>query len=264
MTSKTLKPPKDKHKWIKDEDKPKEKHECPICQGRQYLPMGNNNEYRRPCVCTLRRIYEASLGREIYNARPLEESPYTNKVRNSLFIKANRRDILPHIRHALICQGTKFFHRITNDSALMDAWLAKDKESSKEEGSTSVTYTSLRDLVEDPKLLILFLGVMSYSNRALPGVLLEALRIREFAGKPTWVIASHQKPFVQGHLAYSPEGEEYLVENFELCTITPSKPGKSLYEGVVSMDNEDQDTGQGDPEAKKSRHLKHATRDLFK
>lgn len=225
---------------------------CNICQGSGYLAMGETNEYKRPCVCTLRYLYRRALGDEIYNAAPLDDSPFAAKVDTSLFIKANRRDFLPHLRHALISQGTQFFHRVTNDSQMLSAWLSKDKETSKEEGSTKVTFTSLIDLVEDPQLLVVFLGVVSYKNRALPGVLLEGLRIRRFAGKPTWVVTSHKSPFVDGHFAWSPEGEEYLLENFEQHTIKPTRVDKSLYEGVTVVQGDEADLTENEKQARKS------------
>jgi hypothetical protein len=212
---------------------PQDVQDCKICEGAGYLKLGGNRDYKRPCVCTLRFLYRKSLGAEIYNARKLTSTPFTDLIDKNVFIRANRRDFLPHLRHALIEQGTQFFHRVTNDSMLLDAWLSKDKQSSKEDGSTTVTYTSLRDLVDDPQLVVLFLGVVSYPNRALPGVLLEALRIRYFEGKPTWVVASHSNFFIKGHLCWSQEGDDFLVENFLTRKIKPSAPTKSLYEGIM-------------------------------
>jgi len=237
--------------------------DCTICDGAGYLAMGESNEYKRPCVCTLRYLYKRALGDEVYNAEPLDDSPFAALTDSSLFIKANRRDFLPHLRHALISRGTQFFHRVTNDSQMLSAWLSKDKETSKEEGSTKVTFTSLIDLVEDPQLLIVFLGVVSYKNRALPGVLLEGLRIRRFAGKPTWVVTSHKRPFVDGHFAWSPESEEYLLENFQQHTIKASRNDKTLYEGVTVVQGDEADLDEKEAAKRKTMRAKRAANSIL-
>jgi hypothetical protein len=249
MTTKTPPSLLDIHKPIKGVPK----NPCKICTGSGYLTLGTA-DYRRPCVCTLRFIYRKALGEEIYNARKLKESPYSERVNTDLFITANRRDILPHIRHAMITQGTQFFFRVTNDSEMIDAWLSKDKESSKEEGTTEVTFTSLRDLVEDPQLLIIMLGVMSYQNKALPGVFLEALRIRQFRGKPTWVITPRTRPLVSGNLAWSPEVEEYLIENFKAIEIKSTQQTESLYRGIMpTVEDENQESQKERQDARNQR-----------
>lgn len=234
---------------------------CSICGGEGYITLsneeGHNRDYKRPCVCTLRYLYRKSLGSEIYNAAKLKGSPLEDKVDKNMFITANRPNVLPHLRHVLISQGTNFFHRVTNDSQFLDAWLNKDKEASKEAGSTSVVYTSLRDLVEDPELLIVFLGVVSYPNRALPGVLLEGVRIRMFEGKPTWLISSHKRPFREGHYCWSPESEEYFLENFDTFEIAPSKVEGSLYKSHIRSKPR-----TSDESAEKS--LEEMTRDALK
>jgi len=238
MTTKTTKgdKPSKERKSVQDFATPTaSENDCKVCSGTGYISMGTTKDFKRPCVCTLRYLYRHSLGDEIYNAKPLKSSPFEDRTDQSLFIKANRRDFLPHLRHALICQGTNFFHRVTNDSQMLDAWLSKDKETSKDSGSTQVTFTSLRDLVEDPSLVVVFLGVTSYSNRALPGVLLESLRIRRFAGAPTWVVTAHNKPYVEGHFAWSPEASDYLTENFETLSIEATQPARSLYKGVAPI-----------------------------
>jgi len=138
------------------------------------------------------------------------------------------------LRYALIDQGLNFFSRITNDSQMLDAWLSKERSRSQEEGTAEkADFTSLRDLVEDPQLLIIFLGVVSYPNRALPGILLEAMRVRAYEGKPTWVVNPHALPFCKGHLCWSDEVEEYIIENFDQHKIKPSVQTKHLNNGLV-------------------------------
>ena len=228
---------------------------CPFCEGTGFLPVPNDPESRAKCKCTLERLYRAKLGQEIFEAKNLKEkTEYTDLMDNNLFVVSTRRDFMPHLRYALIDKGLNYFARVTNDSQMLDAWLSKEKSRSRDGGTTEVDYfTSLRDLTQDPQLLIIFLCVVSYPNRALPGVLLEALRIRDFEGKPTWVINPHAHPFTEGHLCWSTEVEGYISENFKTRKIAPSIKTKSLYEGVVRRKTEVLDPKTG--EKKKSEKM---------
>lgn len=237
---------------------------CTICGGEGYRSLDKNNrDYKTPCACTLRYLYYKSLGSAMYHATKIDDSVLENHLGKDVFIKGNRRDVLPHLRITLIKQGTGFFHRVTNDSELIDAWLSKDKESSKNAGSTGITYTSLRDLVEDPTLLIIFLGVLSYSNRALPGVLLEALRIREHAGKPTWIIATHKTPFKPGHFAYSPETEEFFNTSCEVVDFPATQATRHIYAGTQEASSYAE--GQTPEETKLAKRIRmqNATRGIL-
>lgn len=215
------------------------KDNCPICDGKGYLPVPGKVDTRMRCKCTLQVLYHNKLGSEVFNAKALDSSEYANLVSKNLFITSTRRDFLPHLRFALIEQGLGYFSRITNDSQMLDAWLSKGREHSQEAGTAGAKdFTSLRDLVEDPQLVVIFLGIVAYSNRALPGVLLEALRTRSFEGKPTWVVNPHAHPFNQGHYCYSPEVEEYLASNFTQKKIAPSVKTTSLHEGIMMKETE--------------------------
>lgn len=231
----------------------KEQRTCTICGGAGYLPVPEDPDSRVRCRCTLRSLYRSKLGKEIFDAPDIADSPYKTCVEKNLFVTSTRRDFLPHVRYALIDQGLNFFSRVTNDSQMLDAWLSKERSHSQEEGTAeTVDFTSLRDLVEDPDLLIIFLCVVSYPNRALPGVILEALRVRTFEGKPTWVVNPHAHPFTKGHLCWSPEVEEYIVENFQQKKIKPSIQTKSLHEGIVMRETETKDASGNKVKRKKA------------
>lgn len=239
------------------------KNECEICEGTGYIDVPDRVDTRMRCKCTLKKLYRNKLGNEIFGAKALEASPFADVVDQNLFVVSTRRDFLPHLRYSLIEQGLSFFSRITNDSQMLDAWLAKPKEHSKQEGtdSTGTGFTSLRDLVEDPELMVLFLGIVSYGNKALPGVLLEALRIRSFKGLPTWIINPHSQPFNQGHYCYSPEVDSYISDNFHQEKIKPSVKTRSLYEGVEIM--EDSNASSGSP-GKKKVDMKKLSQNFYK
>lgn len=235
------------------------KKDCAICGGIGYIPVPNMLDTKMRCKCTLQELYRNKLGSEVFGATTLKSSPFADLIDQNLFVTATRQDFLPHLRFSLIEQGLGFFSRITNDSQMLDAWLAKAKEQSQKDGDAGpgTDFTSLRDLVEDPKLVVFFLGIVSYSNRALPGILLESLRIRGFEGRPTWIINPHAQPFNKGHLCYSPEVEEYVVNNYKKRKIKPSVRTKSIYEGTEGYDPEDE-TAPGN----KVKHKKLDINDL--
>lgn len=234
----------------------KERENCTICEGDGYLPHPDDPETRIRCACTLRALYHHKLGSEVFEAENLDGSPFSDKTGDNLFITSTRRDFLPHLRYSLIDQGLNFFSRITNDSQMLDAWLSKERTRTQEEGNAEeADFTSLRDLVEDPTLLVVFLGVVSYRNRALPGVLLETLRIRSYEGKPTWVVNPHALPFAKGHLCWSNAVEDYLTDNFESHKIQPSTRTKHLSEGIVTSED-----GEMSKEAEKSEMSKYMSK----
>lgn len=217
---------------------------CQICEGSGYINVPHKIDTRMMCRCTLEALYRRKLGREIFDAAPLSSSEYTSLVDKNVFITSTRRDFLPHLRYAAIDQGLNYFLRVTNDSQMLDAWLSKERAHSQKEGTTqAVDFTSLRDLVEDPQLLVIFLGIVSYGNRALPGILLETIRIRIFEGRPTWIVNPHVHPFNAGHFCYSPDVEEQIALSFEKRRIEPSVQTTSLYEGVKLRETKGHDTG---------------------
>lgn len=204
---------------------------CPICNGAGYVPVPSDPTSRKRCRCTTEDLYRAKLGRDIVDAPKIKNSPYAGLVKKDLFVVANRKDFLPHLRFALLRQGSNFFSRVTNDSAILDAWFSNKKERTREEhGEIEADFTSVVDLVESPSLLIIFLGVLSYPNKAMPGKLLEALRIRSFQNRPTWLVNPHSFPFSSGHLCWSPETNSYIEEHFKEMRIAPSTNWKTVEE----------------------------------
>lgn len=194
---------------------------CSICNGVKFTREVQKNDwgveilYMKPCVCALIERFHARVGNEIFHAMTLSSSPLRSKMTSDLFIEANRLDLLPHLKHVFWYAGMDYFFRMVTDSELMDAWLSKGKESS----SDFQGYSSLRDAVEDPSLLIIFIGVMTYPNRALPGVFLEALKLRNHKGLPTWIVSARDNTFTQGHLCWSAEGQVYIDRSFERIRI---------------------------------------------
>lgn len=198
----------------------KEKDACPICLGRGYIDIVEGDpEYEerkklwgkhadayimtRRCECLLRRQFRAWVGAPIYNARIIEESALAGMDGKDLFITASRADFLAHFRRYLIDHEFTYFWRLTTDSDLRDIFVGNVPD-----------YPSISSFTRDPDLVIIQLAVLSYKNVAMSGVVLEALRGRQFEGKPTWVVNPPDYPFREGHLAWSPELEYFMGESF--------------------------------------------------
>jgi hypothetical protein len=166
------------------------------------------------------------VGPDIFQAPTLKESPLRTRINEDIFFTADRIDFLPHLKHALWYAGVDFFFRVMTDIDLMDAWLSKDKQhrkASEDEvltGTSGTAWSSLRDAVEDPTLLILFLGVATHSNRALPNIVQEAAKIRGHAGKTTWIVTPRSHPLQEGfNNAWSDEGEAFFSQVFKMMSL---------------------------------------------
>lgn len=190
---------------------------CKYCQGKKHTQEVVRNEWGvelltfKPCICSIVERFHARVGSEIYNAPTLQDSPLRDLLKTNLFIEAERSDFLPHLKHALWYGGLDFFFRVLTDTEILDSWLSKTKDNSE----VFQGYTSLDDAVGDPTLLVLYIGVLAYPNRAMPGVVLQALKMREHKGLPTWIINSKHQSFSHGHLAWSVEGQAYIDQVFK-------------------------------------------------
>lgn len=202
---------------------------CKICLGARNTKKvkvddsGFSKVYLEPCVCVIVERFKNRVGPDIFSAPTIKSSPWQNKLNENLFFTADKLDFLPHLKCSLWYAGVDFFFRLLTDIDLMDAWFSKEKQhrkTSEEEiltGTSGVAWSSLRDAVEDPTLLILFLGVATHTNKALPNVVQEAAKIRGHAGKPTWVITPRHHPFEEGlNNAWSEEGAAYFSANFKM------------------------------------------------
>jgi hypothetical protein len=160
----------------------------------------------KPCVCALIDQFRSRVGPDIFNAATLKATPFKDWTKTNLYIEGARFDMLPHLKNALWYAGTEFFFRQITDNQLLDAWLSKEKSHAE----TFKGFTSLRDAVEDPELLLLQIGILSYANRAMPGIFLETLKMRDHHNRATWILTPRHMPFQEGHLCYSVEGEQYM------------------------------------------------------
>lgn len=207
--------------------------ECETCGGSGYIPIKEGDpEYEqrkklwgkqadayamnKRCVCLLKKQFRTWVGDPIYKARPLEESPLLGREEDNLFITASRPDFLAHMRFVLAHHDFTYFWKMTSDSDLRDIFVGNHED-----------YPAISNFVKPPDLVVIQLAVLSYKNVAMSGVVLEALRTRQFDGMATWLVNPYDCPFREGHLAWSPELEYFLDESFEEVKLKNTHKGKS-------------------------------------
>jgi len=137
------------------------------------------------------------------------------------WVTADRPTLRGHLKHTALRLGPKWKFNVVTDAELITAWLATaglagvkmlDPDIMLEAAPVSLRKLTLIDMVEPPDTLIVILGVKAARNVAMPEVLMETISLRKAAGKPLWLVDQPQKPFREGHRAWSHEVREALSE----------------------------------------------------
>lgn len=224
----------------------KQNKECKICGGTGYLPLTEEDpayilrqkrygiyadayHCEKRCACKVDEMFSLKVGPEIYMADKLKSSALHSCVDKDVFIDAYRSDFLPHLRYSLFQEGLSFFFRAVTDSHLRDVFVGTDPD-----------FPSLASVAGSPDLLVIYLAVLSHSNKAMAGVILEVLKVRKYVGLPTWLVNPPDTPFSEGHLAWSSDLDYYMKQqNFEHKKIGTRKSasGKSENNKTVSSDS---------------------------
>jgi hypothetical protein len=204
---------------------------CDRCGGSGKIYV--DDLHVKQCICFYRKALAAHLTAQfqsaIKTAKPVYDSPLyreppsgevvpaVDRTGDNLFLKGWWADLLGHFLWALGSKGPTFPFVVTTDERLRTVYVGSESyvARSRKTREDADSYNSLHDLIgPQHKLVILRLGFLGWTNRAAPGILLEALRIREVSGLATWVVEEPCSEFVPGHLSYSPEMAEYLGRNF--------------------------------------------------
>lgn len=228
------------------------------------LPVEGDDQTVQQCICSYSRALKAHLGPEIAVAPLIRESPLfqagppgeparKDRTQENLFLKGYWRDLLSHFKWALGCKGPMFRFRMVTDEKLKVVWLGAESYATraKTKRDDVVTFNSLADLVgPEIDLVILRLGFLGYKNVAMPGVLKEALMIREFACKPTWIVEVPTSIYQPGHFSYSEDVDDYIKEHFEIVNLTRHESARSdeVQHGVAGApipEDEDGSVGLG-------------------
>jgi hypothetical protein len=201
--------------------------DCSQCHGEGVLlhvvPEDDPDFGRHPptfvrCGCTLRKDILANVERAmpgLTKAAKVEASRLGDWLDSNLWVTAEKEWFLSHLRHVAIRRPPTWFLHVTTDADLLTAWLASAKAEGKkildvDVAQSTVTHLMLPDLAVPPALLVIRLGVKVARNVAAPEVFLEALRLREHLGKPTWIWDHPHWKLEEGHICYSRAVADHL------------------------------------------------------
>lgn len=192
---------------------------CGECNGRGFTIFGDT---MRECNCRRREFVVARLG-SFAKAPIVKASPLlTNEVdltAENVLLSGPWEALSTHLRFVVtmklfLAYPRVYPFRVVTDEELRRAYFAKT-----DRYNDTIEHDH-RDLV-DPRfaLVVLRLGFLGYKNAAMPGILWEALRLREAADRPTWLVEDPSEPFQKGHLAFDERVGSYVDHHFRRVRI---------------------------------------------
>ena len=234
--------------------------DCQVCHNHRVVP---SNKPRRPgfggpgavmpCECTIAytirdHIFACwkTFGKQLPEKPDFVPTLPTDK---NLWITGTNRQV----REALFWSLFTTMYRgryalpfkVATDIDTMDSWLGKDTDEEIYDGDVRQRRdadqgieVNLGALVKNVPLLILRTGFKASANKETGNVVLESLMYRQSTGLPTWFVDSDEKPFVEGHLAWT-MGAVEVLEDFERVRLVGGKPTalpdatKPIVEGSV-------------------------------
>lgn len=188
---------------------------CPRCRGVGDIQEAGCWMY---CVC-VRRQDQAQRVKAYWPPDVLQaagrgevrRSVLEGRLRESLWIRTERDVLVAHLARALVVSLRIELVRVASDADLATAWLARvagkvrDEEVREMSRDEADRFDRLEDLVLPPALLVVQLGVKAAALKDLPGLVMEAIRLRQQRSRPTWIVDTAAKPLAPGHLAHSDE-----------------------------------------------------------
>lgn len=212
----------------------------------------------------LDQVLRQRLTPDLFTAPKITESPlYTpgrsrgdsalvNRTKENLFIHGiTWNELLPHLRLVFACLPIKY--KIAADGQLRDVFVGNEayKSKAKSRRDELETYNGLPDFIgKSYDLVVIRLGSLAYKNVAAPGVLREALMIREGEGKPTWLFEDSD-PTIRWEHSRDLDVEEYIKKRFIEVTLDGGGPVADLFEEFsvdTSSSVESPDENQGPTE----------------
>jgi len=191
------------------------------------------------------------LGVEIATARPLSGTPLfdssvdppVDRTQRNVFLHGHWDDLLAHLKCAFIRKYhmtgrvEAFSFQIVTDERLKNVYLSNEAYSTKQrkKRDEGETFNALSDLIGNfYQLVVIRLGFLGYKNVAMPGILKEALLLRQGMNLPVWLVEEPESPFGPGHFSWSLEVNEYVGRRFENLDLTQPRDSSSQpqYRGV--------------------------------
>lgn len=208
---------------------------CPICNRVDGKIEVDKEGSTKQCVCSFRADCRKRLPPEIAGATPVKETPLlklggpgevlVDLTTENLFIKGYWDDITSHLLRVLtfkMLHNLMYPFQILLDTQLRDIYVGSEAYTSRSRKKRDevLTYNSLSDAIgADRELVIIRLGFLGWVNKAMPGILKEAIRIRRGIGKATWLIEEPNSIFGPGHFSYDPEVAEMISQQYSVIEI---------------------------------------------
>jgi len=203
------------------------KFDCQLCLGRGAIVSSgaNGTPTAKRCDCVKFKDVKANVAKiwpqfDLNRVGRLPEgsrSPLQDYANRNLYVTASEPIFKMHLRHTAVRQGAFWGARVHADVSLFEAWFFTAKAKGAEIYDVNVRdtplseYPSIPEMVIPPELLILLMGVKNSRNVASPELLRETLKLRDFAGKPTWVVDQPNQIVTETHhLFYSAENKDWL------------------------------------------------------
>lgn len=239
----------------------KEQVGCPKCNYTGFTHIKDDDTRVQQCICSYAKTLKAYLGPEIaasptithsplYALGSKGEPPAVDRTGENLFIKSYWSDLLPHLKWTLACKGPMFRYRVVTDEKLKTVWLGNENyaKRAKDIRDEMTSFNSIGDLVgPDLDLVIIRLGFLGYKNVAMPGVLKEALMLRESAFKPTWVVEVPSSIFGPGHFSYNEDVANYIERLFQVVNLVSARRSEQDAPHGFDSDEPIEDFGMGAP-----------------
>lgn len=134
--------------------------------------------------------------------------------RANLYIEGHWNDMRA-IAKILMMTGTNGHVLIVDEIELRDVYVGSMSKAAKSQDYAGVVYNNISEFVGPPDLLIVRLNTIVNKNKAMAGVLLEAVKVRTDYGKATWLLSDIEKPFSPSSLSYSDEVMAIIAARFK-------------------------------------------------
>lgn len=221
---------------------------CPLCQGQERILDGDKPV--KQCRCSFKKDFLKRVGAEIANSTPVASSPLlmpgkiggellVDRTEENLFIKGWWSDITSHLLIVLSCKmmryGLQYPFKVVTDNEIFEVRMGFHAYGSRPKSKREEVpvFNTLSDFMgKDFELVIVRLGSVCYTNRAAPLYLKEALKAREVASRPTWIVEEPDSPFGPGHFSYNEDVGDYVATNFEPVDLTKTREGPIVPRGV--------------------------------
>lgn len=222
---------------------------CPLCNGsgwiRSETPSDLGSYYDKRCRCKKREAIIRHLGPEIAGAKVIPETPLlvvkdgkleTDLTTKNLYIESSWETLLPHLRKTLGMKGVEFYFRVVNDEMVKSVYLKERTAKMRlTAGSDGEVFNSMDDLMgESVDLVIVRFGFLAWKKSEAPaGIMLEALNIRKFCRRPTWIVSDPNSDHsFERSLSYSSTLQAYFDQDFKKVSFESSSLGDDVTEDM--------------------------------